>query len=246
MFVYQILIEYDGSNFAGWQIQQNVKTVQEEIQQVIKKILKKKIILYGSGRTDKGVHAIEQSAHFKIDFNIINTEKFLKSLNFFLNKKNISILNLKKKTSSFHARHSAKKRVYKYVIINRFSPLILERNRAWYIKKKLDINLIKKGGKILKGTKDFSTYRSSSCNAKSPIKTLENVKIKKKKDKIEITFKSKSFLQQQVRSMVGCLKYLGEKKWTLKKFKKVMIAKKRVDCAPPAPPSGLYLMKIKY
>ena len=109
MFVYQILIEYDGSNFAGWQIQQNVKTVQEEIQQVIKKILKKKIILYGSGRTDKGVHAIEQSAHFKIDFNIINTEKFLKSLNFFLNKKNISILNLKKKLHRFMLDTAPKK-----------------------------------------------------------------------------------------------------------------------------------------
>ena len=146
----------------------------------------------------------------------------------------------------FHARHSAKKRLYKYVIINRPAALILEKNRAWHVKKKLDINLITKGGKILKGTKDFSTYRSSSCSAKSPIKTLDSVKIKKIENKIEIVFTSESFLQQQVRSMVGCLKYLGEKKWTLKKFKKIMITKKRVNCAPPAPPSGLYLMKIKY
>ena len=246
MFIYQILIEYDGSNFAGWQIQKNAKTIQGEIQKIIKKILKTKIVLHGSGRTDKGVHAIEQSAHFKIDFEIINKEKFLKSLNFFLNKKNISILSLMKRNSYFHARYSAKKRVYKYVIINRPASLVLKKNHAWHVEKKLDINLIVKGGKLLKGTKDFSTYRAASCNAKSAIKTLENIKIKNNQNKIEIFFTSKSFLQQQVRSMVGCLKYLGEKKWTLNKFKEVMTAKRRAGCAPPAPPSGLFLMKIKY
>ena len=105
---------------------------------------------------------------------------------------------------------------------------------------------MKKGGKFLKGTKDFSTFRSSSCNSKSPIKTLKTVKIKKIKNKIEIYFASESFLQQQVRSMVGCLKYLGEKKWNLKKFRKVIASKKRSNCAPPAPPFGLYLNKVEY
>ena len=246
MFTYQIIVEYDGSNFSGWQIQKNAKSIQEVIERILRKIFKKKIKLFGSGRTDKGVHAIEQSAHFKIDLNIIKKEIFLNSINFFLRKHNISVLDIKKRKNDFHARYSAKKRSYKYIIINRSGNLILDKNRAWHIKKKLDIHLMKKGGKFLKGTKDFSTFRSSSCNSKSPIKTLKTVKIKKIKNKIEIYFASESFLQQQVRSMVGCLKYLGEKKWNLKKFRKVIASKKRSNCAPPAPPFGLYLNKVEY
>ena len=112
--------------------------------------------------------------------------------------------------------------------------------------KELDLNLMKKGAKKLIGTKDFSTFRASSCRAKSPIKTMKLVKIKSTKNKIEIEFRSQSFLQQQVRSMVGCLKYLGEKKWTLKKFEYILRSKKRILCAPPAPPEGLYLKRVIY
>ena len=114
------------------------------------------------------------------------------------------------------------------------------------MRKPLDLDLIKKGAKKLVGTNDYSTFRSSSCHAKSPIKTIKSVKIRSSKNKIEIEFKSQSFLQQQVRSMVGCLKYLGEKKWSLKKFETVMKSKKRVLCAPPAPPEGLFLSRIIY
>jgi tRNA pseudouridine38-40 synthase len=151
-----------------------------------------------------------------------------------------------KKNENFHARHSAVNRTYKYLIINRTSPLALNINRAWHIKKKLNIKQMQSGAKLLMGTKDFSTFRASSCSAKSPIKDLSLVKIKKIKEKIEITFTSKSFLQQQVRSMVGCLKYLGEGKWTVKEFNKALLSKKRFNCAPPAPPHGLYLYKIDY
>ena len=112
--------------------------------------------------------------------------------------------------------------------------------------KKLDVDLMQKGAKIFIGTKDFSTYRASSCRAKSPIKTMKLVKIKSSKNKVEIEFRSQSFLQQQVRSMVGCLKYLGEKKWSLKKFENIMNSKNRTLCAPPAPPEGLYLTKVIY
>ena len=246
MNTYQIIIEYAGTNFVGWQIQKNGLSVQEVVQNSLKKILKENIILFGSGRTDTGVHAIEQSANFKSNYKIKDKIKFLKSLNFFLSKHKVSILDIQKKINSFHSRHSAKKRIYKYVIINRYAPLVLQKNKAWNIKKKLDVKLMKKGANILKGTKNFSTFRASSCSAKSPIRTLNSVKIKKIKDKIEIKFISKSFLQQQVRSMVGCLKYLGEKKWTLKKFQQVLNSKKRSSCAPPAPPQGLYLFKIEY
>ena len=246
MNTYQILIEYVGTKFIGWQIQKNGISVQEILQKKLKKILKNKIIIFGSGRTDAGVHAIEQSTHFKTIKKIENKIKFINSLNFFLSKHQVSVLNIKKKSNNFHARHSAKKRTYKYVIINRLAPPSIEKNRAWYLKKTLNTKIMREGAKMLQGTKNFSTFRSSSCTAKSPIKTLDRVKIINSKNKIEIFFTSKSFLQQQVRSMVGCLKYLGEEKWDLEKFKKAIISKKRSNCAPPAPAHGLYLMKIKY
>ena len=243
---YQILIEYVGTNFRGWQIQKKGKTVQGLLQEKISKLLKEKIVLYGAGRLDLGVHAEEQSAHFDCKNNIDQLDKFLRSINHFLNKDNVSILKIRKKNNNFHARFSAKTRIYKYVIINRISRPVIEQNRGWHIIKKLDLNLMKKSAKKLVGTKDFSTFRKSSCRAKSPVKTMKSVKIKSIKDKILIEFRSQSFLQQQVRSMVGCLKYVGEKKWSLKKFESVMKSKKRILCAPPAPPEGLFLARVVY
>jgi len=246
MFRYQLLIEYVGTNFRGWQIQKKGKTIQGLIQEKISKVLREKIILFGSGRTDKGVHALEQSAHFECKKRIINYDKFLKSINHFLNKDLVTILKIKKKNQSFHSRFSAKNRIYKYVIINRLTKPVLDKDRGWHIINKLDLEIMKKAAKKLVGTKDFSTFRASSCRAKSPIKTLKSVKIKSRNNKIEIEFQSQSFLQQQVRSMVGCLKYVGENKWTLKKFISVMVSKKRILCAPPAPPEGLFLARIIY
>ena len=246
MYRYQILIEYVGTNFIGWQIQSKGQSIQKLIQIKISKLLKEKIILVGSGRTDSGVHAIEQSAHFDCEKKILNLDKFLQSINYFLNIKLVSITNIKKKSLNFHARFSAKQRIYTYVIFNRTSKPSIERNRGWHIRKKLDLKLMKKGAKKLLGTNDFSTFRSSSCNAKSPIRTITLIKIKKVKNKIQINFQSKSFLQQQVRSMVGCLKYLAEKKWDLKKFENVFKSKKRTLCAPPAPAYGLFLEKVIY
>ena len=178
--------------------------------------------------------------------NIIDKNNFINSINFFLKKYPISILGIKKKSNKFHARHSANKRTYKYFIINRCSSLVLEKNKAWHIKKKLDVNIMKKGAEILKGTHNFSTFRASSCQAKSPIKTLKKVAVKKNKNQIVLTFQSKSFLQQQVRSMVGSLKYLGEGKWNLNDFQKAFSSRKRTMCAPPAPAHGLYLTKVLY
>jgi len=246
MFRYQILIEYVGTNFRGWQIQKKGKTVQGIIQEKISKLLKEKIILYGAGRLDVGVHAKEQSAHFDCENRINKFDRFLKSINYFLNKDGVAILNIRKRNNDFHSRFSAKMRIYKYIILNQISGPVLEKNRSWHIMKKLDLGLMKKGAKKLIGTKDFSTFRKSSCRAKSPIKTIKLVKIKSSKNKIEIEFRSQSYLQQQVRSMVGCLKYLGEKKWSLKKFESVMNSKKRSLCAPPAPPEGLFLSRVDY
>ena len=243
---YHILIEYVGTNFIGWQIQLKGKSVQKLIQIKISKLLKEKINIVGSGRTDTGVHAIEQSAHFDTKKKISDLKKFIRSINHFLNDKSISIISIKKKNLKFHARFSAKQRVYKYVIFNRISKPSIEKERGWHVIKKLDVNLMKKGSKKLLGVKDFSTFRASSCNAKSPIRKMKLIKIKSFKGRIEIKFKSQSFLQQQVRSMVGCLKYLAEKKWNLKKFNFVFKSKKRIFCAPPAPAEGLFLKKVIY
>jgi len=243
---YQLLIEYVGTNFRGWQIQQKGPTIQGLIQKKLSKLLKEKINIFGSGRTDAGVHAIEQSAHFDCKIKILNKNKFLISLNHFLNNKKISILDIKKKNQNFHARFSAKERIYKYIIFNQISAPVLNHERGWHIMKKLNVQIMQKGGDKLIGTKDFSVFRASSCNAKSPIKTMKSIKIKTQSNKITIEFKSKSFLQQQVRSIVGCLKYLGEQKWSLKQFNEIIKSRKRELCAPPAPAKGLYLKKILY
>ena len=246
MFKFQVLIEYVGTNFRGWQIQTKGKTIQGLVQNKISKLLKEKIILVGAGRLDKGVHATEQSAHFECKTKILNLDKFLKSLNHFLNKEMITVLRIKKRGKDFHARYSAKMRIYRYVIINRLSRPMLEKNRGWHVMNKLDVKMMKKAAKELIGTNDFSTFRASTCRAKSPVKTMKSVKIKSNNNNIDIEFQSQSFLQQQVRSMVGCLKYVGEKKWTLKKFISVIKLKNRALCASPAPPEGLYLSKVIY
>ena len=246
MYRYQILIEYVGTSFVGWQIQKKGKSIQKTIQLTLSNLLKQKIVLISAGRTDAGVHSTEQSAHFDSKNKIQNIDKIIKSLNFFLNKKMISIINIKKKNINFHARYSAKERIYLYIINNRFSTSTINKDREWHIRKKLDIKLIRKGSKKLIGTHDFSTFRSSNCGAKSPVRTINKIIVSKSKDRIKLKFKSKSFLKNQVRSMVGCLKYLGEGKWDLKKFEAVFIKKDRKKVAPPAPACGLYLEKIIY
>ena len=242
---YKLKIEYDGTSFVGWQFQKNGLSVQEVLQRAIFNFSKEKVIVSGAGRTDSGVHALGQVAHFDLKKKIEN-KKLLPGLNQNIGNKPITILKIEKVSKKFHARFSAKKRTYSYLIINRQSPLTLQKNKAWHIRKKLDIEKMTKGLKLLIGTHDFSTFRSSSCGAKSPIKTMDKASIKKNKDKIILQFTSKSFLQQQVRSMVGCIKYLGEGKWNIDNFKKAFKSKKRLQCAPPAPPCGLFLIKVLY
>jgi tRNA pseudouridine38-40 synthase len=239
-------IEYVGSNFVGWQIQKNGVSIQQKIEKSLYKILRKKIKIVGAGRTDKGVHARAQYANFKIDKKINDKKSFINSINFFLKKSLITIIDIKRKNLNFHSRHSAKERIYEYVIINRLGSISIDRDRAWHIRKKLDLKLLKKGAKILEGTHDYSTFRASSCSAKSPIRKINFIKVFYKGDKISIFIKSRSFLQNQVRSMVGCLEKLASNKWDLKKFKKVFKSKDRKNCAAPAPACGLYLNNVKY
>lgn len=243
---YLIKIEYDGTNFVGWQIQKNGKSVQEIIENALGKFFGSKINITGAGRTDKGVHATCQCANFYVKNRIKNKKNFLSAINFFLGDNLISIIDIKQKKKDFNSRFSAKERVYMYKIINRFGSLSINKNKAWHIKKKLDLELLKKGAKVLMGTHDFSTFRASSCSAKSPVKKMNLVKVEKKGENISIIFKSKSFLQNQVRSMVGCLEHLSSRKWTLDKFKEVLKSRQRSKCARPAPAHGLYLINIKY
>ena len=246
MFNYLIKIEYVGTNFVGWQSQKNGKSIQDSVEKALTRVLKSQIRVIGSGRTDKGVHALSQYANFKSKIKINEKKNFLNSVNFFLKKKCISILDIKTKKKDFHARFSAKLRTYEYLIINRQGDLSIDRDRAWHIKKKINLKLMRRGAKILEGTHDFSIFRASSCSARSAIKKMYPIKISKINDKIKIRFCSKSFLQNQVRSMVGCLKYLSIGKWSITDFKKAFKSKKRSHCAPPAPACGLYLFNIKY
>ena len=242
---YQIIIEYDGTGYNGWQSQKNGFSIQKEVEKSIKKLLKENIKVIGSGRTDTGVHAVAQSANFFCQ-NIENEKKFLNSLNYFLIKKNITINSIKRKKLNFNSRFDAKKRTYKYIIINRKNSLVLDKNRAWLVKKKLNIQSMKKALKLFLGTHNFNAFRSSSCGAKSPVRTIEKSTVTKKGNKITMIFSSRSFLQQQIRSMVGCIKLIGEGKWNISNLRFLLKSKKRSFCATPAPPSGLYLYKVNY
>ena len=246
MFRYQIIIEFEGTNFAGWQSQKNAKSIQKEIEKVLFKMLREKVRIFGSGRTDAGVHAKNQSAHFDCKHKILNKYKFINSVNHFLNKKNISIKKILKKKLNFHARYSAKEREYEYIILNRYASPVLEKNKVWYLRSKLDTKLMKKAAKKLIGTHNFNAFRSANCQANSPVRTLKKIKITNKNEKIIFILRSKSFLKNQVRSIVGCLKQIGENKWTINDLEKVLKSKKRKNCAPPAPAHGLYLSKIIY
>jgi len=242
---YKIKIEYDGTPFVGWQFQKNGLSIQKVLQKAIFNFSKEKVVVIGAGRTDSGVHALAQVAHFDLKKKI-KIKSLLPAINQNIGNKPVTVLKINKANKKFHARFDAKKRTYQYTIVNRQSPLTLQKNKAWHIRKKLDVKAMKKGARLLLGTHDFSTFRASSCGAKSPIKTMENISIKKNEEKITLKFISRSFLQQQVRSMVGCIKYLGDGKWKLEDFKKSFKSKSRLKCAPPAPACGLYLTKIKY
>ena len=242
---YKIKIEYEGTPFVGWQFQKNGQSIQEVLQKAIFNLSNEKIIVTGAGRTDSGVHALGQVAHFDLKKKI-KKKNLLPAINQNIGNKSVAVLKINKVNKKFHARYDAKKRTYSYLIVNRPSPLALQKNKAWHIKKKLNIKIMKKGSKLLLGTHNFSTFRAASCGAKSPIKTLKKVSVKKSGDKVVLKFTSKSFLQQQVRSMVGCIKHLGDEKWSLNDFKNSFKSKNRIKCAPPAPACGLYLKKISY
>ncbi len=242
---YKLILEYLGTNFSGWQKQKNTCSIQETLEIAAYRLLQEKINLVVAGRTDSGVHALGQVFHF--DYNEkLDCKKVLLGINHFLKKKNISILSIVLVNEDFDSRRDAKLRTYKYKILNRIaSPAILE-NQIWHISKILDFEQMYKASKLFLGSHDFTTFRASSCTATSPHREIKLSDLKKINDEIIYTVKSRSFLQHQVRSMVGAIKAVGENKWTLEHLDEAFRSKDRNKCAPPAPACGLYLESIEY
>ena len=242
---YKITIEYDGSNFVGWQRQENGNSVQESIEKSIKLLTSEKVIVYGAGRTDSGVHAKGQVAHFEISKRISNY-KIRDGLNQYLRPKSIAILSSEEVSNDFHARFSAKMRTYQYKIINRRSPLTIDKNFAWVIFKKLKIADMKIASLNFLGKHDFNSFRSINCQSSSSIKTIENFEVKEVKDNILIDVSAKSFLHSQVRIMVGTLVEVGKGKLNPDAILKIIKSNDRSKAGPTAPAHGLYLMKVQY
>ena len=244
---YLLRIEYDGTSYHGWQKQKDCSTIQGEIVLAFYKLIGKNVKVTGSGRTDTGVHAKNQIAHVDLNKDWIPA-KLEGALNFFLKKNPISILEVKKVDNNFHARFSATSRIYEYKILIRRAPLVLQKKRYWHVWRNLEVEYMIEASSFLEGTHDFTTFRSSICQSNSPIKTIDQICIKEEiidDEKIIIfQFKAKSFLHNQVRSIVGSLEKVGSKKWMPNYIKTILNKKDRQKCGPIAPPEGLYLKKI--
>ncbi len=248
MFRIKLTIEYDGGNYIGWQIQKTGKSVQGEIEKCLRKLFKVKIRIYVAGRTDAGVHALHQVAHFDIEEIKFEVKKISLALNHLLMKSNNNIVILKSErvSSSFDSRFSVKKKTYLYKILNRPVPSIILKKRAWFVPKKLDLKLTKKLSKNLIGKFDFNAFRSRDCQSKSSIRSITDIKIKKIKDCIEIRVIGRSFLHNQVRIIVGTLIKITKDNGSEEKVLDILNSKDRKMAGPTAPSYGLYLEKINY
>jgi tRNA pseudouridine38-40 synthase len=243
---YKIKIEYDGTNYCGWQKQHHSVSICAEIEKAIFNFSGENVELYGSGRTDAGVHAYGQIAHFDLNKENISPEKIRLALNFYLKGKMIVIISCEEAAMNFHARFDAIQRSYIYKICHRPSPLTFNYNRMLHIYEKLDLDLMQQAANFLIGQHDFSSLRASDCQAKSPIKKITNIVIIKNGQMIEIHVSARSFLYHMVRNIVGTLRYVANGKMSLEEFKTNFIAKDRSKMGPTAPACGLYLNEIEY
>ncbi len=241
---YKITIEYDGTDYVGWQKQENGISVQQLIEDSIHKLVNKKITITGAGRTDAGVHAKGQVASFKLD-NDIDIDTIRDGLNHYLRPNPIAILSTEKVHENFNARFSAKLRCYEYKVINRRSPLTLDNNRVWCVHKKIDCSKIIEQSKLFLGKHDLSSFRSVNCQAKSAIKTINSIETKVNNEEINFIISAKSFLHSQVRIMVGTLIDIGMGKIS-KSISEIISIKKREYAGVTAPAYGLYLTKVEY
>jgi tRNA pseudouridine38-40 synthase len=242
---YKLTVEYDGRPFAGWQIQADQLTVQGLLTAAVEALSVDKTLVQGAGRTDAGVHARAQVAHVDLSKEW-DTDTIRDALNAHLRPHPIAILAAERAADDFNARTSAIRRHYLYRIINRRADLTLEAGRAWRVPRPLDAAAMHKAAQRLIGKHDFTTFRSTECQAKSPVKTLDILKVERSGEDVYVASVARSFLHNQVRSMVGSLVPVGEGKWSPDDLAKALEARDRAACGPVAPPDGLYLMKVDY
>jgi tRNA pseudouridine38-40 synthase len=242
---YKIIIEYDGAPFVGWQLQEKGLSVQGVIMAAIQGFSGEKVAVQGAGRTDAGVHALGQVAHFDLARER-TTDTIRDALNAHLRPHPVAILSAERVADSFDARRSALRRHYLYRIANRRPDLALERGRAWRVPRRLDAEAMHAGAQRLVGKHDFTTFRSTECQAKSPDKTLDRLDVSRVGDEVHIQATARSFLHNQVRSMVGSLALVGDGKWSADDMTRALEARDRAACGPVAPPDGLYLVRVDY
>jgi tRNA pseudouridine38-40 synthase len=242
---YRIIVEYDGAPFVGWQVQANGPSVAGAIAEAIAKLTGRETPVHGAGRTDAGVHAFAQVAHFDLDAEW-DALRLREALNALVRPNPIAVLDVEQVTAEFHARHSAVARHYIYRIVSRRAPLALELGRAWHVNQPLNHEAMQEAARHLLGRHDFTTFRSVECQAASPVKTLDALTVARHGEAVEIAATARSFLHNQVRSMVGSLKLVGDGKWQPLDVKRALEAKDRSACGPVAPPHGLYLVRVDY
>ena len=242
---YRLTVEYDGGPFVGWQRQDNGASVQGALEEAIAKFSQTRVTVTGAGRTDAGVHALGQVAHFDLvrDF---PADKVRDAINHFLRPAPVVVLEALIVPDDFHARFSATGRHYLFRILNRRSPPALECGKVWHISHALDFEAMHAAAQHLLGSHDFTTFRAAECQARSPVKTLDRLDVSRRADEIHIEASARSFLHHQIRSFAGSLKLVGEGKWQPRDLKAALDARDRSQCGPVSPPDGLYLMKVDY
>ncbi len=248
MLRYRLLLEYDGGPFRGWQRQEEDPSVQVAIEEAVKAFCGERVIVEGSGRTDTGVHALGQVAHFDLT-KPRAARQIRMGLNHHLVRNvngNVIVRDCEKAEADFHARFSATKRCYLYRILNRFSPPALDRNRVWWVPQELDLKAMKIAARTLEGTHDFTSFRASGCQADSPVRTLDAFSIEREGETFLVRARSRSFLYRQVRNMVGSLVEVGRGKEGTDFLEKALFAKDRMAAGPAAPARGLYLEAVSY
>ena len=242
---FKLTLEYDGGPFVGWQRQDNGPSVQQAVEEAIEKFSGESVNVYGSGRTDAGVHALGQIAHFDLRKQT-DANRVREALNFHLKPNPIAVMACEETHSEFHARFDAIERHYLYRLVPRRAPLTLDKGRAWQVAQELDPEVMDDAAQVLTGKHDFTTFRAAQCQAKSPVKTLTKISVNRVGDEIHLNVSAPSFLHHQVRSITGSLKLVGEGKWHTADLKAALKACDRSACGMVAPPDGLYLVKVLY
>lgn len=244
---FKLTIEYLGTNYCGFQKQFGLqqKSIEETLEIAIYKLSQEQPKIFTAGRTDAGVHALGQVIHFNLNKKF-TPYKIQMGLNNYLREEDISVLSCEEVDENFHARFDAKMRHYRYRIINRKAPLTIEKNRAWHVAQKLDVEEMKKAAEFLIGEHDFSSFRDAECQAKSPIRTVKKITIEKLGEEILFEISAKSFLHHMVRNIVGTLVWIGSGKFSATEMRKILTAKDRTKSGPNAPACGLYFLKVDY